>query len=425
MEKGSVLTGFRLAEPLFTFGRGKSASTSAIMSEGPADRNNELGYKRAVEEVVPWVFSDGELDKPKRLFYEDLFQGSDRFYGLANVMGVKVPSLNEVTKTNLLGYRDPKKLDELVSHTEGKNIALGLLYDERWRSTLKATCDYRGLSSQIVSKVLRKAEPKKGDQIAIRQHQNILKNLVIEIYAKCGGVPWVLARQLGRKYFIGMAWMTLREYYFFALVPFDSKGFPLYDKAVLRPFQRSTRDFRSCTEAIIEEGLSRIDLGNSKLTLHFHGDLFGLEDTFTRVLNEHCKEWVVLSVERPKYPFFRLFSQSTKDGVNEKGICVPMDGKRFVVSTTGLPHFTVKGTPQNLFCESMREINPDEMLEEATDIYHLAQLNWAYIRGHDQLPVTTKLTSNIATGLRDAHAERQKIGLWTSQTSEAKPWSFW
>jgi hypothetical protein len=425
METGTFLTGFRLPEPLFVFGRGKSSSTSAFSSEGPADRNSELGYKQRVSEIVPWVFSDGTLDGSKGIVYQDLFRGSERFIGMSNSLRVRIPDLDKVAKTNLLDYQDPKGLDQLVSSSRARSIVLALLRDERWRSTLKAVCDYRGLSSQVISKVLRKPVPRPTDQMGMRQYQNILKNLVVEIYAKCGGIPWVLAKPIGRKQFVGLAWIALNEYFVFSFVPFDSRGAPMYEGAILRIFQRSVRDFRSCSKSIVEEGLGQMNLTNSRLVLHFHGNLFGLEDSFTRILSDRSSDWVVLSVESPQYPFFRLFSQTTRDGLNEKGICVPLDKKRFVISTTGIPHFNVKGTPQNLFCESMKELEQSELLEEAVDIYHLAQLNWAHTRGFDKLPVTTLLTSNIATGFRDGHIERQRLGLWTSQTPEAKPWSYW
>ena len=188
---------------------------------GPAVQYCELGYKQRVSEIVPWVCSDGNLDGSRSVVYGDLLRGSERFIGISNMLHVRTPDLGRVTKTNLIDYRDPKKLDELVSNSQGKSVVLALLRDERWRSTLKAICDYNGLSSQVVSKVLKKPIPNRTDQIGIRQYQNVLKNLAVEIYAKCGGLPWVLARQTVRKQFVGLAWMPLNEYFVFAFVPFD------------------------------------------------------------------------------------------------------------------------------------------------------------------------------------------------------------
>jgi len=424
MEAGSTLTGHRIPDPVFMFGTGTSHSTSAVISKGPADLNPELGYQKIRSKLIPWLLTDGELDNSKRQVYEDLVQGSERFYGLTKILRVETPSLKEAEYINLLNYKDPRQLDEAASKVQEKDIAIALLNDSAWRFRVKATCDYRGLPSQIISSNVLKRTLTKG-QDELRQYQNNLKNLAVEIYAKCGGVPWVLTRPLESRYFIGIAWIPLYEHYVFASVPFDFRGKPLYEKSVMKIFQKSAKDFKNCNISIIEEVLKKIEPDNYKVALHYHGSVFGLEDVFRKTLGGHCKEWVVLSIEKPKHPFFRLFSQSIKDNLNEKGICIPLDKRRCIISTTGLPHFNVRGTPQNLFVESISDLETDQMLQEAKDIYHLTQMNWASIRGYHDLPVTTLLPSNIATDIRDAHETRRELGLWTSSTPQMKPWSSW
>lgn len=432
MEEKNVRKGYKLAPPVFMFKTGVSKSTSALMKYGPVDLNNEMPFARSWKKVNYCLLFDPPFSKTKQRVFNDLVLGSKVFEGLKNLFEVKPLDLEESKRVRLQTESKIADFDKLAGGLEGFDIGLAFLdkpkeHISRLHPLLKATFDYRGITTQLITRrVLWRSEEIEESSRNLRSYQNMLRNLAIEIYAKIGGIPWALSRRITPEYFIGLSWHTIERTYLFATTVFNSLGIPLYDLFKTRFYDRTARDFQTCNQNILVETLNDLPSNMRKITLHYHGSFFKSESQVIQILENYTKECSAIAVERPTMPYFRLYDMEAKDNLNEKGICLVLDSKRCVLSTTGLPHFNIQGSPQSLFLESARDLEESQIIHEANNIYHLAQLNWAHARGFHKLPVTTMLASNITKAITETYGLRQEAHLSFPKNFEPPKYSaFW
>lgn len=432
MEEKNVKKGYRLAPPLFMFKSGTAKSTSALMKYGPVDLNRELPFVRDWKKINHCLLFDPPFNKSKERVFNDLVLGSKVFDGLKNLFEVEAPNLQESKKLRLQTENKIADFDKLADGVDGFDVGLTFLdkpreHISRLHPLLKATFDFRGATTQLITRrVIRRSEKIGESNRNLRSYQNMLKNLATEIYAKIGGFPWTLSRRIAPEYFIGLSWRAIERTYLFATTVFNSVGIPLYDLFKTRFYDKTVRDFQMCNQNILEETLNGLPSDMRKITLHYHGSFFKFESQVLQILENYTKECFAIALERPAMPYFRLYDMEAKDNLNEKGICLVLDSKRFVLSTTGLPHFSIQGSPQSLLLESARELEESQFIYEANNIYHLAHLNWAHARGYHKLPVTTMLASNITKAITEMRRLRQEAHLSFPRNFEpAKYSAFW
>ena len=402
------------------------------MKYGPVDLHKKMPFVRPWKKVSYCLLFDPPFNKSKQRVFNDLILGSKIFPGLTNLVEVEPQNLEESNKVILQTQNNIADFDKLADGLHGFDVGLTFLDKpkedvSRLHPLLKATFDYRGVTTQLITRrVLQRSEKIKESSRNLRSYQNILRNLAIEIYAKIGGFPWALSRRITPECFIGLSWHTVERNYIFAATVFNSIGIPLYNLFKTRIYDRTARDFQMCNQSILDELLNDLPSNMRKITLHYHGSFFKSESRIIQILENYTHECSAIAVERPVLPHFRLYDMEAKDNLNEKGICLVLDSKRCVLSTTGRPHFNIQGSPQSTLLESAMELDESQLIHEANNVYHLAHLNWAYARGYKKLPVTTMLASNITKAITETYGLRQEAGLGFQTNFEpAKYSAFW
>jgi len=420
-----MFKGYKLSRPTFQFREGSSRSSSDIFARKPLDLS-QISYleKRSWKSLNPIVVSELPLTEEIERTYNNLFFGAPSYQGMDGIFEVKVENFSKVPKLDLSKGFQTKEVEQSCVNYKNMNIALTFLSIKSPNSDLlKAIFNYQGTATQgITSKIVGFSHKRQLTEKEKRNYSNMLRNIMVEIYAKCGGVPWSLSKPLRKTYYVGIAWGYLPSDYIFTMTIFDSYGLPKYEY-FRTDFMDRGEEFSKCIEKVAEKLAQTLPSG-SRITIHFHGSFMGAEVVFQEKLKEKF-DLSMLSVERPTDPYFRLYNKDLTDNLAEKGIVVILDEKRAILSATGYPDFNIQGVPAAILLESAECLTQEELLAEVQDIYNLSQLNWAHARGYHKLPVTTLLASNIVWGIQKIHSLREKHGLTVNFSQPINYRCFW
>ena len=420
-----MFKGYKLSQPTFQFSQGSSRSSSDVFARKPLDLN-QTSYleRRSWKRLSPLIVSELPLTKEIERTYNNLFFGALGYQGMNKIFELEVENFVNVPKIDLCKNFQTKAVEQTCLKYKNMNIALSFLRIKSPNSDLlKAILNYHGIATQgITSRIVEFSSEKQLIEKGRRNYSNILRNLMIEIYAKCGGVPWSLSKPLRKTYYVGIAWGYLPSYYIFTITVFDSYGLPKYEH-FRTDFMHRDEEFSKCIEKVAER-LAQTVPGGSRITIHYHGSFMGAEAVFQEKLKGKF-DFIMLSVERPADPYFRFYNKDLTDNLAEKGIVVILDEKRAILSATGYPDFGIQGVPAAIFLESGEWLNQEELLAEVQDVYNLSQLNWAHARGYHKLPVTTLLASNIVWRLQKIHSLREKHGLTVNLSQPINYRCFW
>jgi hypothetical protein len=433
LERKIVREGYRFEEPLFMFKGGTSRSTTGLMRLGPIDLDKSMPFLRTWKEMKCCLLGNTPFDERVGRAFDDLVIGSDRFPGMARIFDVECQSFREVKKLPMGSESTIASLDGLAESATGFNIGLVFLDMSkrdvaRIHPLIKATFDHKGIVTQVITRhILDESRRAEGTAGNLRKYQNILKNLAVEIYAKIGGIPWALSGNVASKdYVVGVSWHAIGSNYVFNSGIFNSVGVPLYNLFKTRSYDRLTHGLKYSNQKMLEETLSDLPSDAHQITLHYHGSFFKSERQMIHALEDYGKDFNAIAIESPAMPYFRLYDMEAKDNLNEKGICFVLDSKRCILSTTGLPHFNIEGTPQSMLLESAKELETKEFISEANRVYQLTQLNWTHSTGYCKLPITTMLSSNITNGILSSSMLRREANLGLPETPEpVKYTAFW
>jgi len=420
-----MFKGYKLSQPTFQFSEGSSRSCSDIFVKKPLDLSHKPYLEsRSWKSLNPIIVSELPLTKEIERTYNNLFFGTNGYHGMSRIFELEVENFSNIPKLDLNKDFRPEALEQSCPNYKNINIALTFLrIKSPNKDSLKAVLNYHGIATQgITSKIVEFSSKRQLTEKEKRNYSNMLRNIMVEIYAKCGGVPWSLSRPLGKTYYVGIAWGYLPSYYIFTITVFDSYGLPKYEH-FRTDFMDRDEEFSQCIKKVAEKLAQTLSSG-SRITIHFHGSFMGAE----AVLQEKFKEkfdYSILSVERPNDPYFRLYNKDLTDNLAEKGIVILLDEKRAILSTTGYPDFNIQGAPAAIFLESAEWLKEEELLTEVQDVHKLSQLNWAHARGYHKLPVTTLLASNIVWEIQKLHSLREKHGLTVNFSQPINYRCFW
>jgi len=420
-----MFKGYKLSQPTFQFSEGSSRSPSDIFARKPLDlAHTPYLESRSWKSLNPVILSELPLTKEIERTYNNLFFGTASYHGMSRIFELEVENFTNVPKLDLSKDFQPKSVEQSCLNYKNMNIALTFLRIRSPNSDLlKAILNYQGVATQgITSRIVEFSSKKQLTEKEKRNYSNILRNIMIEIYAKCGGVPWSLSKPLRKNYYVGIAWGYLPSYYIFTITIFDSYGLPKYEY-FRTDFIDRDQEFSKCIENMAEKLAQTLPSG-SRITIHYHGSFMGAEAVFQEKLKEKF-DFSMLSVERPTDPYFRFYNKDLTDNLAEKGIVVILDEKKAVLSATGYPDFSIQGVPAAIFLESGEWLNQEVFLAEVQDVYSLSQLNWAHARGYHKLPVTTLLASNIVWGIQRIHSVRQRHGLSVNFSQPINYRCFW
>lgn len=243
-----------------------------------------------------------------------------------------------------------------------------------------------------------------------------LLNIASAIYAKAGGIPWVLQKERREvDIIIGLSYSQLipemaaqrddieglNRCIAFVNV-FDQYGQWMFFQGNAYPY--SSQNLPTALENVIKDALYRFETEKGykpkKIALHFSQKFS--KDSRVAVI-QALKE----QIEEPQIAFitindchpFRAFDLSTTDGSFSRRSYVYLDKDQYLLSTTGISDITRQGigTPKLLHISSQeypqRFLEPNEIVEQ---VFAMTRLNWASANPLVREPVTISFSREIA-----------------------------
>lgn len=250
-----------------------------------------------------------------------------------------------------------------------------------------------------------------------------LLNLASAIYAKAGGVPWVLEREIRDvDVIVGVAFSQIiperaqglnmpSERYLGFVNIFDQYGKWLFFQANTTPFSKEVRTqaFENIISEVIKKFETERGFKPSRIAFHYSKG-FGKDE----------KEAIIKAVEKevknPKIIFinidddhpFRAFDLSTTDGSLPRRSYVYLGENEYLLSTTGISDISRQGigTPRLLHIKTYEY--PEKFLDSKQvmeQVFSLTRLNWATAMTLVREPVTisfSKMTAYMIASLTSA-----------------------
>jgi len=243
-----------------------------------------------------------------------------------------------------------------------------------------------------------------------------LLNLASAIYAKAGGVPWVLEKEISKTdMIIGLSYSQLipemalhrndihglNRYIAFVNV-FDRYGQWMFFHGNAYPY--SGRDLPNALTEIIKNAVTRFEAEKGykpqKIALHFSQKFSGKSKmAVIQALKENVNNPLVAFISIDDSHPFRAFDLSTDDGSFRRRSYVYLDKRQYLLSTTGVSDIAKHGigTPKLLHISIQeyphRFLEPNDVVEQ---VFAMTRLNWATVNTLIREPVTISFSRAIA-----------------------------
>lgn len=242
-----------------------------------------------------------------------------------------------------------------------------------------------------------------------------LLNLASAIYAKAGGVPWVLEREIRDvDIIIGISYSHItperaqgldvvsKKYLGFVNI-FDQYGKWLFFQANTTPYSSEERlqAFADIISTVMKKFENERGYKPSRIAVHY-------SKKFGRKEKEAIIEAVEKEVANPKIIFiridtshpFRAFDLSTNDGSFPRRSYIYLGGNEYLLSTTGFSDISSRqgiGTPKllhiNTYEYPQKFLSSNQVVEQ---VFSMTRLNWATAMTLVREPVTTSFSRMAA-----------------------------
>jgi Piwi domain len=298
------------------------------------------------------------------------------------------------------------RLREFTARSQGKSRPFFLVYAPE-RSYSRA--DYEGPYYQVKHFLLEHGYPSQMvDEDTIADPKMKELNLALDIFAKSGYVPWVLAEGLpSADLFIGLSCSSVRiagrVHRIVAYVNvFDRYGRWQYYRSGTAPinFEHRTEQFRALVRQVVSDYHAHSNL--QPLHIH-HGAQLKRRDReeIAAGILEVVPEAEISFVRINQHTLVRWYdSRADGDGSLKRAMYVATSPNQFYISTTGFNDLGQKalGTPRALevTVHTMNFRGDLDLRQYAQHILSLTKLNWASSRTFCRDPITLKFASDIA-----------------------------
>lgn len=365
----------------------------------------ELGaYTKPNEELSIAILCTRDMSTRLKTLLDAIRLGSARYRGVERTFGISFGEPRMILVDSFQDYLP--RLREFDSRSNRKSRPFFLVYaPEAGFSRADYTAPYyqvkhflleHGYASQMVDE----------DTVANPRMKEL--NLALDIFAKSGHVPWVLAEGLpAADLFVGLSFSSIqvdagnRRIIAYVNV-FDRYGRWQYYKSgnAIIDYERRTEQFRSLVRDAVAEYKALADL--RRLHIH-HSAKLSREDRNEIVagVREAAPDAGVSFVWVNSDTPLRLYdSKPEGDGSLHRGAYVITAPNRFYISTTGSNELGQRslGTPQALEI-TVHRVNtrgPLDLRIYAQHILSLTKLNWASARTFARDPITIKFARDIA-----------------------------
>jgi predicted HTH transcriptional regulator len=365
----------------------------------------ELGsYAKPGEEIPLAVLCTQDVARRMEDSIEAIRRGSMRYRGLERTFRVSLGQPQFILADRCEQYAT--RLQEFEARSRGKARPFFLVYAPE-RAYSRA--DYEAPYYRVKHFLLEHGYPSQMmDEDTIADPKMKELNLALDIFAKSGYVPWVLAEGLpGADLFIGLSFSSIRTAQRIHRVVgyvnvFDRYGRWQYYRSGTTPidFERRTEQFRELVRQVTSEYQAHGNL--QRLHIH-HGTKLRREDRqeIAAGVLDVAPEAEVSFVRINDHTLLRLYdARSDGDGSLKRGAYVISSGNQFYISTTGYNEIGQKalGTPQALEV-TVHRVNSRGHLDlrsYAQHVLSLTKLNWGSSRTFCRDPITLKFASDIA-----------------------------
>ncbi len=243
-----------------------------------------------------------------------------------------------------------------------------------------------------------------------------LLNIASAIYAKAGGIPWVLQKErreidmiLGLSYSQLIPEMAsqrtdvegLNRCIAFVNV-FDQYGQWMFFQGNAYPY--SSKNLPIALGDVIENAVARFEVEKGykpkKIALHFSQKFsYKSKAAVIQALKGKIEEPLIAFISINDSHPFRAFDLATSDGSFSRRSYVYLDKGQYLLSTTGISGVTRQGigTPKllHIICQEYphRFLEPKEIIEQ---VFSMTRLNWASANPLIREPITVSFSKEIA-----------------------------
>ncbi|HML04030.1 MAG TPA: hypothetical protein VK487_11755, partial [Candidatus Bathyarchaeia archaeon] len=361
---------------------------AGLESYGPYD----LERNRRLDEVFVTIFNFSPRISGENVqtFYKDLVEGVPRrpgFVGMNRLFKINIRRFVEDViqkdiKSSLTRLRRTPHIAIIITQLSGeKNV--------RQYRPFKQELTLEGIPCQFV------LDRNIGPNASLSKYSGYLKNLALCIYAKLGGVPWILDHSLGDgKCFLGLAAIFRKKRVYMSLQTFDHFGQWLGGWTE----QTDIRDYSQVLERRFKEALKLYEglYGRpANVIVHKDGEL--LHDLEMPVLNKVTEiDSKIVSVK--KLGFQRMYDTSIEDYRVNRGTYLQVSSNEAMLVTSGPPHH-FQGAQKPLTIDIKNPSNPDPILikEICKEIFQLSLVYGGYTLAITSKPITTHFASTAAS----------------------------
>jgi hypothetical protein len=356
---------------------------------GPYDLSDGR-YRRKFDELSLSIhnFSKTLTVEDIRRFYNDLTKGLVRsnYPGLEKLFKLFIPSFREgFVKSNTYELdanvrRQPHIVIIITEATGNKNV---LQYKPFKQKLTKI-----GVPCQFV------LEQNIGRNASNQKYAGYLRNLALNIYAKAGGIPWILGRPISEnKCFIGLSARSKLGKIYFSIQVFNSEGFWLGGHVYRVNKERYSQELSAALDIAVSTYTSNQKEEPNEVVVHRDGEIW--EKLELAALNEANKKPRIVTVKQTGLP--RLYDMNVPSSlIVGRGIYVQFDSNAAVLSTSGAPH-NIQGTQRPIVIELENGRSTSSLLRETCrEVFLLSLVFSGYTLAVTADPVTTHFAGKAA-----------------------------
>lgn len=374
-------------ESLLRFAKNKRGSEpyAGLEAYGPYDLDGKR--KRWFSEIYITLYNFSTLKQNElRDFYNDLVEGTSHrpnFVGMRKLFRVSIPRFNEdvVQKdvfTSRSRFRRQPHIAIIVTRLTGeKNV--------REYKPIKRELTFRGIPCQFV------LDRNINREVSISKYSAYLKNIALTVYAKIGGIPWILDRPVGdSKCFIGLASIIRKRNVFMSVHVFNHYGEWL--GGWTEPVDKQI--YPEALEAKLTEAIrvfTRYHGAPKEVVLHKNGEVWPVleMDSLVHSLGSRAK---IVSIK--KLGVARIYDiASSTDYLVKRGTYVQTDSNEAFLATSGPPH-RIQGSQKPITVEIKQPKSSPELIRETCEeIFQLSLVYGGYTLAVTSKPITTHFAS--------------------------------
>ena len=337
-------------------------------------------------------------------FYNDLANGfarGSRFAGMKRIFKIEIPSFSEdlllqdISVIKELPQRERPDILVIISRDIGGGK---VKHYGRYKQELSRI----GMPSQFV------LEDNLGPRMTTNRYASYLKNLVLTMYCKVGGIPWVLSRSISHNTcFIGLATIPRRNTMCMSVQIFNSAGLWLGGWTEFVDRDKYTRKLTSLISKAQDVYTKENGRPPNKTVLHKDGEMWS-DIEINPLLDAFQSSLVTVSVKKTVLP--RMYDCTREDYVVPRGSCVQIDRNKALLATSGFPN-PIRGSQRPTVVEIKGDLTNGSTLTHVCEEIFSLSLVGGYRLAVISKPITTHLASK-AVELTSKYGITENPLLW-------------